>query len=143
MTAQYRNRVESVLEMSVSATNTTLKVPEADGLKFPAASSDDFLPMQPWFPLVLDNEAGDFEIVHVNAHATDMGSMSAQDFTVSRGREGTTARAWPAGTRVMLALTAKAVEEMQLHAAEDFSDMATKTWVQGYITSLDGNNIGY
>lgn len=143
MTAQYRNRVESVLLMDISASTTLLRVPVADGMKFPAASSDDFLPMTPWFPLVLENDAGDFEIVHVQSHVTDSGDMSAQDFTVARGCEGTTARAWPAGTRVMLALTAKAVEEMQLHAAEDFSDMATKTWVQDYIASLDGNNIGY
>jgi hypothetical protein len=52
--------------------------------------------------LVLHDDAlGVFEIVWVSNH-----SAASDTVTVVRGKEGTTARAWPAGTRVEIAPTA-------------------------------------
>ncbi|GGM75480.1 hypothetical protein GCM10012275_52700 [Longimycelium tulufanense] len=56
-----------------------------------------------YLPLVLhDPSLEQYEIVWVTAH-----SSGSQTVTVVRGREGTTARSWPAGTQILSAPTVR------------------------------------
>lgn len=73
--------------------------------------------------LVLENNDGDYEIILV---ANDGGAM-----TCTRGAEETTAREWPAGSRVMLSLTAGALSD---YVQQVFDER---------IAALDGNNTEY
>jgi hypothetical protein len=58
-----------------------------------------------YLPLVLhDPSAGVYEIVWVTGHTT-----SSPNVTVARGREGSTARAWPTGTQIVCAPTVRDV----------------------------------
>ncbi len=72
--------------------------------------------------LTLDPEAvnGDPEIVWVSAH-----SSSATTATIVRGQEGTTPRAHPIGTQVVLGPTADTLEEIETDVATNVTNVAT------------------
>jgi hypothetical protein len=72
-------------------------------------SCDDFAPLQTnystdsYLPLVLHDPATKlFEVVWLTAHAS-----AATTATVERGKESSTARAWPAGTQILCAPTVR------------------------------------
>lgn len=85
---QPKDYFSTSLSVAASITDTTMRAPLFTGL-----DTDYGLK---YLPLTLhDDAAGQYEIVGVVAH-----SASSDTVTVVRGREGTTARAWPSGTRV-------------------------------------------
>jgi hypothetical protein len=91
---QVLNYFSTSLTVAASVTDTTMRASMFTGLDTDFGSK--------YLPLVLHDDAlGVYEIVAVVAH-----TVSSDTVTVVRGREGTTARAWPAGTRVDCAPTA-------------------------------------
>ena len=90
------NNFSTTLAADITDTATTMTI----GRALPALSSGDS------FLLTLFNKVGateyDWEIVKV----TSTGGVGGAILTVERAQEGTTARAWTAGTKVEMRLTA-------------------------------------
>jgi hypothetical protein len=91
---QVVNYFTTSLIVAASITDTTMR---ATGF----TSLDSGLGAK-YVPLILKDDAqGVFEVVWASAH-----TAASDTITVVRGKEGTTARAWPAGTQVLSAPTA-------------------------------------
>lgn len=89
----FANAARAYLSAGIAAGDTTISI-SSGGALFPVANGTD------WFKAVLQDAAG-IEIVYVTAHAS-----GANSFTVTRGEEGTTARAFAAGSVFGLRVTA-------------------------------------
>ena len=101
-----------------------------------------------WVPVVFDDDEGNYEVMHI-VHEAD------GNFYVQRGMEGTTARDWPAGTRIMVAFTNDVYVEIgdiivmlavglneRLQTCElKVTPKAIQAVVQECINALDGSNI--
>ena len=110
-----KNRVEAETTLDIGAQGApSLESLGMGGLNIADGDSCRF---------VLENSDGDYEIVVVE---NEGGTLAC-----TRGAEETTARAWPAGTRVMLALTAGALAD---YVQQVFAEQ---------LAALDGNNTGY
>ena len=96
MTVKFSNNATSTLAASITAAASTLAVVSADADKFPTLAVDE------WYPLTIVDGAGNMEIVRATARA---GAV----ITITRGQEGTTAKAFTAGARVDLRPTAQAL----------------------------------
>lgn len=105
MSVKISNNATSTLSANISNSDTAIALPTGDGAKFPSLSGSD------WFPATIVDASGNIEIVKVTARASDT-------LTVSRGQEGTTARAFVAGCRIDLRLTAAAIAEIQTNIAD-------------------------
>lgn len=85
---EIRDYFSTSLIVAASITDTTMRASAFTGLPNDYGSK--------YLPLVLHDDAqGIYEMVAVVSHAT-----SSDTVTVVRGREGTSAKAWPAGTRI-------------------------------------------
>lgn len=93
MTVLFANFATTTLQSAITAAATSITVASADASRFPAPGANQ------WFPLALVDAAGNVELVRATAR-------SGAVITVTRGQEGTTARAFPAGARVDLRVTA-------------------------------------
>lgn len=93
MPLKLTNNATSTLTASITSTSSTLSIEVADSGKFPVIGQDD------WHPLTVVDTAGNMEVMRVTARA---GAI----LTVSRGQEGTVAKAFSAGSRVDVRLTA-------------------------------------
>ncbi len=105
----FSNNARALLVSGISATDTSLTVEAAKADLFPTANTGTgSVPAATnWFKLTLQNAAGDVEIVYVRSRNVGSGVMS----NVLRGREGTTARMFAAGTVVGLRITALDVQQ--------------------------------
>lgn len=92
-TALVKNNAFGTLLSSIASGDTSLTVASAQGAKFPSISSGNF------FYATLINSSNEYEVVKVTARATDV-------FTILRGQDSTTARAYTAGDRIELRPTA-------------------------------------
>lgn len=92
-TALVKNNAFSTLSADIDNAVGSFSVANGTGLKFPAISGTDF------FYATLIDSSNNYEVVKVIARATDA-------FTVTRGQDGTTARAYTAGDRIELRPTA-------------------------------------
>lgn len=92
-TALVKNNAFSTLLSSIASGATSLTVASGTGLKFPTISSGNF------FYATLIDSSNNYEVVKVTARATDV-------FTILRGQDGTSARAYTAGDRIELRPTA-------------------------------------
>lgn len=100
MTQLFSNNATATLLSGITNSETSLVISPGSEVLFPTiASPSDF------FIITLESD-NLFEIVKVTA-------TSANTFTCIRGQEGTTARAWPAGTVVELRLTAGGIQKIQ------------------------------
>lgn len=93
MAQLFANAARGNLSAGILSTDTTITI-GSGGSAFPAISGSD------WFKAVLQDTSG-IEIVYVTAHTADSNS-----FTVTRGQEGTTARAFGLNSVFGLRLTA-------------------------------------
>lgn len=91
----YGNNGNSTLAAGISSGSTTITIAAGTGGRFPVVTAPDTA----W--ATLENSAGDIEIVLVTAHA-----LNSTSFTVQRGQQGTTARAYLIGDLFELRLTA-------------------------------------
>ena len=102
MSQVFKNAARTELDTGISALSTQFTV--IDGTIFPEANASETggainQASGDWFKLVLQDDDGNFEIVYCYGH----GYMT-HTFTVLRGQEGTTARAFLEGTAVGLRL---------------------------------------
>lgn len=91
-----RDYLSGTLSVAAAISDTTIQSTAFTGLPTNFTSTV-------YLPLVLhDPSAGLYEVAWCTAH-----SSSSTSVTVVRGREGTSARAWPTGTQVMCAPTVR------------------------------------
>lgn len=95
MAQKFRNNAASSLGVALSDSDTTLTLQSGHGARFPEIIGPDFT----W--LVLEDAAGNLEVIKVSAHAA-----AALTMTIERGQQGTAARAWAMGDLVELRPTA-------------------------------------
>ena len=89
------NNAVSTLAASITDDATTISIQGADAGKFPALAAGD------WTPATIIDAANNMEIVKITARA---GAV----LTVERAKEGTVAKAFPAGARIDIRITAGA-----------------------------------
>lgn len=99
MATKLSNNATGRLAVSIDASDTQLALMPGDSSSFPVLGAGDS------FPLTLVKADGQLEIVLVTA-------ASGSVFTVVRGQEGTSPKAFNAGDRVELRLTAGTFEKM-------------------------------
>lgn len=95
MAVKLANNAVSTLAASITDSANTIFVQVADAGKFPTFSSGD------WHPATLIDASGNMEIVRVTGRAANV-------LAVERAQEGTTAKAFTAGARIDIRLTAGA-----------------------------------
>lgn len=93
------NNATSLLAGAITAASTTLSIENADASKFPTPPAGD------WFPVTIVDNAGNMEIMKAT-------KREGAILTVTRAQEGTTAKAFAAGARIDLRLTAAAIFEI-------------------------------
>ncbi len=95
MVAKLANNASSTLASAINSSVTTVSIASGDASRFPALAAGE------WFPLTVVDTSGNIEVMRVTAR-------SGATLTVVRGQEGTTARAFAAGSKCDLRLTAAA-----------------------------------
>jgi len=93
MAQLFTNSASTMLLGNISNVSTTILVTGGTGELFPVFSAPDYC------ICTLEDQQGNFEIVKATARTGD-------SFTVVRGQEGTSAKAFSAGDRFELRLTA-------------------------------------
>ena len=132
----YSNNAKTTLASGISDSTTTITVATGTGSLFPVISSVD-----DYFNVTLTDSSNHIEIITVTARTSDT-------FTVMRGMENTTARAWLAGDSLELRITKGLLDQLKLDATKDSALDAlvvhnlgnetvqgTKTFSDGIITS--------
>ena len=118
MTALFKNNAFSTLDSGISDVATSIALSSGDGAKFPSPTGTEY------FYATLIDTSNNLEIVKCTSRSTDT-------LTVVREQEGTTKRAYSAGDRIEMRLTAAG-----LTANTDLAkDYATK--VDGVVTGSD------
>jgi hypothetical protein len=107
MVLRLTNNATSTLASSISSTSTSIAINAADAAQFPVLSTPG-----DWFPITVIDSASNTEIMKVTARADAV-------LTVTRAQEGTSAKAFPAGSRVDLRLTAGAVAGITVSSLTD------------------------
>lgn len=124
MTALFKNNAFSTLASGINDSVTSLALDPGDGAKFPSPTGAEY------FYATLIDTSNNLEIVKCTTRATDA-------LTIVREQEGTTARAYSAGDRVEMRLTAAG-----LTASTDLSkDWATK--VDGVVSDSEYSSKAY
>ncbi|MRX32805.1 hypothetical protein [Aminobacter sp. MDW-2] len=90
------NNATSTLAANIDNAVTAITIQAGDAVRFPSPAGGD------WFPLTVVDAGGNMEVMKVTARA---GAI----LTVQRGQEGTTAKAFLAGSRADIRMTAAAV----------------------------------
>ncbi len=104
----FTNNARALLASGITDSATSLTVEASKADLFPTANvgSGSVPSTNNWFKATLQDSAGNVEIVYVRTRTAGSGVFS----DVIRGQEGTTARAFSAGTVVGLRITAADVE---------------------------------
>lgn len=130
---KFTNFARTALAVGVGSGDVTMSVTGGTGALFPALTAGQY------FYATLENATLDREIVKVTARATDT-------FTVTRGQDGTAARAWVAGDSVSLRFVAAAISDAvvgTLLAANNLSDVGSAATARANLGALTaGDNIG-
>ncbi|MEY4073537.1 MAG: hypothetical protein RJA29_894, partial [Pseudomonadota bacterium] len=143
MPQKFSNKARSQLLAAISATDTSFSVLAADADLFPTADvGTGTLPSAPgdWFKVTIEDSNG-YEIVYVRTRSAGSNVFS----NVLRGREGTTARSFPAGAVVGLRVTAQDAETAV--RVTDIGTAPNQVPLNGYLGTLayqdhDSVNIG-
>ena len=136
MANKVANNAYALLASSLTAGATTIAVQTGQGARFPTVvGGTDSM----WLTLV--NAANAIEVVLVTAHAA-----ASDNFTVTRGQDGTTALAWNAADRLELRPTAalfnaKADDSLAAHLAGSETFTGAKTFSGGIAVSSGGFSI--
>jgi len=126
MALKLANLALSSLASSITLDATTFSIQAADAGKFPILADGD------WHPATIVDSSGNSEIVKVTARA---GAL----LTVIRAQEGTTAKAFTAGSRIDVRLTVAAIESLKTvpphqHSTDDIIGLVAL--IEGYIAEL-------
>lgn len=103
-----KNNAYGVLASGISSGAASLTLQAGQGDRFPVLSAPD------WTKVTLEDSAGNREVIKVEARTAGSDILA----TLTRGQEGTTARAWNAGDVVELRMTADLVEQAMAHFAD-------------------------
>ena len=103
----YSNNAKTTLASGISDSTTTITVATGTGSLFPVISSVD-----DYFNVTLTDSSNHIEIITVTARTSDT-------FTVMRGMENTTARAWLASDSLELRITKGLLDQLKLDATKD------------------------
>lgn len=132
MTQVFKNNAFASLAAELSAAGTLATLATGQGARFPAPSGGNhFLATL----ILLDGNGAEtaWEVVKCTARATD-------GLTIERAQEGTTARIWPAGSRLEMRVTAGTLDSFtdaeQAAAAAPVQSVAGKT---GNVTLAKGD----
>ena len=108
MPQQFTNNARALLTASITLSATTIVVESTKADLFPVANvgSGSIPSANSWFKATLQDSSGNVEIVYVRTRTAGSGIFS----NVLRGQEGTTARAFVAGTVIGLRVTAGDVQ---------------------------------
>lgn len=117
-TPLFNNFARTILASSISTVDTTIALSAGTGLLFPSPTTGQYV------PLVLVDSSGNREVVHCTSRSTD-------NITVTRAREGTTARIFNAGDTIGNRITAQALA--------DFTFLADG--VKGNVTVSGGGTV--
>jgi hypothetical protein len=98
MAIKFTNNAVGTLASSIISSATTINVTAGQGALFPSLSSDYF------FATLIDS-SNNLEIIKVTARSTDT-------LTVVRGQDGTSGRAYAAGDKIELRVTAQALTDV-------------------------------
>jgi len=128
MSVKLANNAETSLSTAISAANTVIAV--ENGALFPTLGVDE------WFPLTLEDSAGNREIVHVVGR-------TGNALTVNRAQEGTQPQDFAQGTHASLRLTAAVVEDLaaQIGANNDKFFPLSGGTLTGSIALKNGNKV--
>ena len=96
---QLKNNATGFISSTISAGATTIVLQTGQGIKFPTVNANQY------FYVTLSDTAGNLEIVKVTARAGDT-------LTVVRGQDSTTARSFPALSRIELRVNAATIFEV-------------------------------
>jgi hypothetical protein len=102
--SQITNNAVTTLAVGIGASDTSFTVASGTGNLFPSSG---------YFTATLYDNSGNLEIIKVSARSVDTFS------TVVRAQEGTTARAFSAGSKVRLNLTAAVINELAALPADN------------------------
>jgi len=124
MVKLFANNPASTLLSGITSVVTSLTVQAGDGAEFPSPTGGDS------FRCTLEDAGGLIEIVDVTARAGDV-------FTITRGQEGTLAKAYVAGDAVELRVTKEVLEDFLQSLPRKVSDKG----VNYTILSSDNANL--
>lgn len=113
MGVQFANNAYSTLASSIGSSNTSLTVASGEGARFPSAS----VAAGTYFFLTIINTTNQYEIVKVT-------NRSGDTLTITRGQDGTTARAFDTSDRLELRPTAAGLGALPNRklVTEDYDD---------------------
>jgi len=98
MGVKFANNAYGTLNASIASGDTSLTLSSGQGARFPSLGAGDY------FYATLIDTSNNLEIVKCTARTSDV-------LTITRGQEGTTARAYTVGDRVELRVTAAGLED--------------------------------
>ncbi len=110
MAVKLSNNATSTLSAALTASATSLTVQANDAPLFPSPQTGE------WFPATLVNTTGAMEIVWVTGR-------NGATMTIRRGQEGTTAKDFPAGSKIDLRLTVGALLDLPKPKISDVVDL--------------------
>lgn len=99
MGVKFANSAYATLASSITSSATSITLTTGQGARFPSLSGSDY------FYATLIDTSNNLEIVKCTARSTDV-------LTVVRGQESTTARAYSAGDRIELRITAQGIVDV-------------------------------
>jgi hypothetical protein len=118
------NNANATLAAGINSSATSITVTTGQGARFPTLSVGDY-----FFATLIDT-SNNLEIVKVTARSTDV-------LTVTRAQESTTARAYSAGDRIELRLTAQTFTDATVIPDGDKGEITTSSTVW----TIDNNAI--
>lgn len=141
MAQKFSNGARSRLVSSITNSATSFTIESATADLMPVANTSNWGTPADWFKAVLQNDLGQIEIIHVGVRGLGSGVLS----NVLRGRDGTAALAFAAGSVIGLRLTAADVESAlgaSLNAVQRSGNetiAGTKTFSSPIVGSITGN----
>lgn len=127
MGIKFTNNAVGSLASSITSTATAIYVTAGQGAYFPALAAGDY-----FFATLIDS-SNNLEIVKVTARTTDT-------LTVVRGQDGTTGRAYAAGDKIELRVTAQGLTDINNNGGVQSVNGATGV-ITGLATSGANSNI--
>lgn len=122
MGVKFANNAYGTLNASIASGDTSLTLSSGQGARFPSLGAGDY------FYATLIDTSNNLEIVKCTARASDV-------LTITRGQEGTTARAYTVGDRVELRVTAAGLDD----ATDIDNTLPTQTGNSGKYLTTNGS----
>jgi len=131
MGVKFANNAYGTLNASITNTDTSLTLSSGQGARFPSLGAGDY------FYVTLIDTSNNLEIAKCTARSSDV-------LTITRGQEGTTARAYAVGDRVELRITSQALVDLSDNTIAsldgDKGDITVSS--SGTVWTLDANVVG-